>query len=454
MRILLAEDDRTVRVTLRDALEDAGHEVVACADGSRARAALERERFDLLLSDVRMPGEDGITLFRHARRLPGCCAVILMTAFAAVEDAVAVMREGAHDYITKPFDIDELLLRVERVGEEARVRRALEATATDCEPASDDAQPRVELVGESPAIAEVRARVAAAAEAGVNVLVGGETGTGKELCARVLHQSSARASKPFVAVNCAAIPGELFEAEMFGHERGAFTGAVERRVGRLAAAAGGTLFLDEVGELPAEQQAKLLRAIESGRFEPLGSNTSVEVDVWLICASNRDLRAQIDAGGFRRDLFYRLNVIEVKMPPLRERRGDIPLLVSDLMRRIAERRHIELPHLTPAAISALLTYGYPGNVRELHHALEHGVALARGGAIDVAHLPFDMQRGVASDDSRGAESQESYTPLADAVRQFEHAYIERVLQSVEGKRGEAAKLLGISRKSLWLKLKE
>ena len=448
MRILLVEDDRLVRIPLRDALEDAGHSVVEAVDGTAALAAIASEPFDLLLSDIRLPGANGLEIFNRLRDRQPDCAAILMTAYGRVEDAVEVIRDGASDYITKPFDTTELLLRIQRIQDEVKFRLAL--ASGDHTACKDEEASGKRMVGESAAMEQVRHRVDAAASAGVSVLISGETGTGKELCAHMLHCKRGR-NGPMVAVNCAAIPGELFEAEMFGHERGAFTGAERKRGGKFKAADGGTLFLDEVGELALDHQAKLLRAIESGSFEPVGSSRTVTSDVWVVGATNRDLSRRVEDGSFRQDLYYRLNVIEIQMPSLRERRGDIPLLVSDFLRAAALRQGFELPELSPSAIAALLTHSYPGNVRELLHALEHGLALARGGPFSVEHLPAAFRAPDGSPvTSDGAET---HLPLGKAIKQFEQDYIRRVLEQVEGKKTEAARLLGISRKSLWQKLK-
>ena len=449
MRILLVEDDRVVRITVRDALEDAAHQVVECAHGEAALSSIKRESFDLLLTDIRLPGVDGITLFRKLRATQPDCATILMTAYSRVDDAVAVIQEGATDYITKPFDIDELLLRIGRIQDEIGFRDVMARGLPDGCPGQSTSTRQI--VGESPAIKQVLQRIEAAALAGVNVLISGETGTGKELCVRSLHCQSERSSRPLVSVNCAAIPAELFEAEMFGHERGAFTGAARRREGRMKAADGGTLFMDEVGELSLEHQAKLLRAIETGSYEPVGSSREVSVDHWTISASNRDLKEEVEAGRFRSDLYFRLNVIEIVMPPLRERRGDIPVLVSDFLREASVRRKVPMPELAPATMAALNAHDYPGNIRELFHALEHGMAMSRGGTIGVEHLPEPF-RSTDIDPQIGEDT--GHVPLLQAVRQFEQTYINRVLEQTGGKRTEAARVLGISRKSLWQKLKQ
>jgi DNA-binding NtrC family response regulator len=295
--------------------------------------------------------------------------------------------------------------------------------------------------------------VDAAAASDVSVLITGETGTGKDLCAQTIHERSRRAGKPFVAVNCAAIPENLLEAELFGHEQGAFTGADRKRVGRFEATHGGTLFLDEVGELSLGSQVKLLRAIETSTFEPLGSSRSMSVDVRIMAATNRDLSSAIDKGTFRKDFFYRLNVIDVQTPALRERRSDIPLLVNDFLAEIAARESCSVPALDPGAVAALATHDYPGNVRELIHALERAVALARGGVIRLEHLPRELAASPAGEWATALPSGQIES-LASAVEQFEQQYVRRVLEKVGGHRGHAAEVLGISRKSLWQRLRE
>jgi DNA-binding NtrC family response regulator len=448
MNILVVEDDKVVRITVTDALVAAGHHVVHASDGTEGLSQLKQHPFDLLLTDVRLPGVDGLSLFHQSRQLQPDCAAILMTAFGQVDDAVTVIKEGAADYISKPFRIEELLLRVDRVQQALAFRRAM--SSPDGEGCCGEGEPRI--IGDSPLMHQVRDRIEDAARAGVSVLLAGATGTGKELCARSLHCKSARAGKPFVQVNCAAIPAELFEAEMFGHERGAFTGAVRKRGGRMSAADGGTLFLDEIGELSPEHQAKLLRAIETGAFEPVGSDRSLNADIWFISATNRELAQEVEEGRFRQDLFFRLNVIEIKVPPLRDRRWDIPVLASDFLRAAAARQNAEVPALAPETMAALLAHDYPGNVRELFHALEHGLALARGGPIEASHLPATLQNVEPPETTRDDHGE--IVPLPEAIKRFEQTYVQRVLQKMGGKRIDTARALGISRKSLWMKLKE
>ncbi|MBI4954548.1 MAG: sigma-54-dependent Fis family transcriptional regulator [Myxococcales bacterium] len=444
-RVLLADDDRVVRIPIRDALEDAGYRVTACEDGVQALRAAEATEFDLVLTDVRMPGLGGLELFRRLRTLQPGAVVLFMTAYADTDDAVIVIREGARDYIAKPFEMEELLLRLARVRDELEFRRHM--AGEHGPPGPGERRMR----GTAPATRRVLERVELAAASDFNVLITGETGTGKDLCARMIHEGSRRAGKPFVAVNCGAIPEELFEAELFGHEKGAFTGADRRRVGRFEAADGGTLLLDEVGELPLGGQVKLLRAIETSSFEPVGSSRTMKVDLRVIAATNRELGAALERGTFRKDLYYRLNVIDIETPALRDRRSDIPQLVDDCLGEIAARQGRPVPELDPAAVAALATHDYPGNVRELLHALERGVALARDGVIRLEHLPADVAGNLPPPDS---SADAGVQPLGRAVDLFEKQYVRNVLLRVGGHRGKAAAALGISRKSLWQRLRE
>ena len=449
-KVLLVEDDRIVRITVRDALARAGYRVTDLADGASALRAAETERFDIVLTDVRLPGLDGISLFRRVRQLDPDAAVLLFTAHAELGDAVEVMREGARDYIEKPFEMEELLLRLGRIRDELAFRRAMETGAGD-----RPAPGRMPIRGISAATRRLVERVEAAAASDANVLITGETGTGKDLCARTIHDRSRRTGKPFVAVNCAALPETLLEAELFGHEKGAFTGAERRRAGRFEAANGGTLFLDEIGELPLAAQVKLLRVIETSTFEPVGTSKSITVDARVIAATNQDLAAAVAKGRFRKDLYYRLNVIDIEAPPLRHRPGDIPILVSVFLSEIAARQGRAVPPLDPGTLAALATYRFPGNVRELIHALERAVAVSRGGVIRLEHLPPPIS---VTPDGEASESdapldEGQVEPLASALARFERQYVRRVLERTGGHRGRAAALLGISRKALWLRLR-
>lgn len=445
MRLLLVEDDRIIRIPVRDALRTAGFEVMESGDGLAALRAAEADAFDIVLSDVRLPGLDGLSLLRRLRALQPDLAVLLMTAHADAGDAVAAIREGARDYIVKPFELEELVLRIGRIREELEFRRRMEAGG------ASEASERRTIRGVSTAVRRLLEGVDAAAATDASVLITGETGTGKDLCARIVHERSRRAGKPFVAVNCAAIPESLFEAELFGHVKGAFTGAERRRVGRFELADGGTLFLDEIAELSPGAQVKLLRVLEAGAFEPVGASQTIQVDVRVIAATNRDLQAQIASGAFRNDLYFRLNVIDLATPPLRQRRSDIPILVRDFLTDIAARQGRPVPALDPAAVAALATYDFPGNVRELLHALERAVAMSRGDVIRLSHLPAALGGARTEDAEDGAGALQ---PLARAVEAFELQYIRHVLAKVGGHRGKAAEVLGISRKLLWLRLRD
>ncbi len=425
------------------ALTDAGHRVTEAADGGDASALLAAHVYDVAIFDVRLPRVDGMTLFRRLRRESPSTAVVLMTAYATVSDAVAVLREGAYDYVCKPFDAEEFTLRViGRISEELRIRRELRAAQNELG--------ATVIIGRSPALASLLERIDTLAHSEAPVLITGESGTGKELIARTLHERSSRRNSPFVAVNCAAFPETLLEAELFGHEKGAFTSALRKRDGRFKAAHGGTLLLDEVGEIPLPAQAKLLRVLQEGSVEPLGTNNSVPVDVRIISATHRNLKELISEGRFREDLYYRLNVLDISIPPLRARRGDIPLLLQHFLRHYTPAGEVT-PDISPRAWARLLEHPFPGNVREFAHAVEHAVVLAKGGRIDLEHLPVDIVGRVerAEED----ELADQFRPLSAAVSEFEREYLKRALAHAQGSRTRAAELLGISRKNLWEKLR-
>jgi DNA-binding NtrC family response regulator len=443
LRTLVAEDDPMVRATIVDALEGAGYEVGIAQDGIQALERFADGIYDALITDIRMPKLDGVSLFHRIRELSPTTVVILMTAHADVSEAVEVLKRGADDYLTKPFDSDELVVRLERLEEKLTLTRKLR----EAEAALKDVDPEWGLIGRSPIMRALHDRIRTIAPTDATVLILGESGTGKELVARSIHETSLRSEGPYVAINCAAFPVTLIEAELFGHERGAFTGATTRREGRFQAANGGTLLLDEVGEIPLEVQAKLLRVLQNAQVEPLGASRPVDVDVRLLCATHRNLRHLIDDGSFRHDLYYRLNVLQLPIAPLRERRGDLPLLVSHFYRRFTQDD--APPTITPRAWAALANYSFPGNVRELEHAIHHAVILARGGEIDLQHLPTDIVGIRAGERIEGP----GIRPLTETLREFERHCLLRALDETKGKKTKAAKLLGISRKTLWEKLK-
>jgi two-component system response regulator AtoC len=445
MLILLVDDEPTLRLSLGDALTDAGHTVTLAGDGAEALERIKDRSFDLIISDIRMPRMDGLSLFRRARDLMPSAEFVLMTAYGEVQDAVAALKEGARDYLTKPFDAEELLLRVARVAERHALRTELHEARQALARHSADR----EIIGRSSVMVRLADLVETIAVSDATALILGESGTGKELIARRLHALSPRHRGPFVPVHCAAFPETLIEAELFGHERGAFTGAIRRRDGRFKVAHGGTLFLDEVAEIPLPAQAKLLRVLQEGIIEPIGTSTPQTVDVRIISATHRDLLECVARGTFREDLYYRLNVLDLVAPPLREREGDLPLLVEHFLTHFA-RDPEHPPEIAPEAWAALLNHPFPGNVRELEHAIQHAVVLSRGGEIRMEHLP----RGIIGNHPiRPREDDGEFEPLAQAVRAFERTYLVRALRASEGHKTRAAGLLGISRKNLWEKLK-
>ncbi len=435
--ILVIEDEVEIAETLQDALQRIGHRVRVIDDGDAALREIEARGYDLLISDIRLPGTDGLTIFKQVKSRHPQTEVVLMSAYGTIPEAVVALKNDAVDYLAKPFSLDTLLRTVAEVAERARLADLREHPASEREDA---------IAGDTPVIRELRRRIQAVAATDAPVLITGETGTGKELVARTIHALSKRAARPFVAVNCAAFPETLLEAELFGYERGAFTGAVRKREGRFGAAEGGSLFLDEVGEMSPGAQAKLLRVLEDGSYQPLGTNNSLHADVRPISATNVDLRARIAAGEFREDLFYRLKLFHLHLPPLRERRADLPLLVDHMVRRLGG------PPLqfTPRAWSALSHYDYPGNVRELRHALVHAKALARGAVADLNHLPEEI-RGTGPAPNDGADDR--IQRFSEAQRGFEREYLLRTLRAAAWNRTRAAEMLGISRKTLWKKLR-
>jgi DNA-binding NtrC family response regulator len=443
LNILLVDDEPDLRVSLGQVLRDEGHDVDLASDGEAAMARLSTRPFDLIVSDVRLPKVDGLTLLRRVRREFPTTEVLLMTAYGSIGDAVSAMKDSAVDYLTKPFDIDELVTVVEHIDDRRRARD--EHARARVELIQNDEQAGPRLIGRCPAVLELIEKVDTIADTQAAVLLTGESGTGKELVAHMLHERSGRRDQPMIVVNCAAVPPSLIEAELFGHERGAFTGAVKKREGRFKAADGGTLFLDEIGETPLETQAKLLRVLQEGEVVPVGANSGAKVDVRLVSATNRDLKAMVAEGRFREDLYYRIKVFELHLPTLRERLADLPLLVEQFLREFRPGES-EPPVLSPAAWAALRDYAFPGNVRELRHAIQHASILARGHEIDLVHLPPELAGKREANDGTSPRS------LGEAMRQYEKEIIVRTIRGTGEQRQRAAKLLGISRKSLWKKL--
>ena len=382
-RILVVDDERSMQEFLEIFFRSEGYDVVTSGDVDTALVHLENDDFDVVISDIQMPGRSGIDLLHAAYEISPETVVIMITAFASTETAIRALKEGAYDYVTKPFKVDELRIVIEKAlekkllsSENRRLRRELKSHSRDRD-----------ILGNSAAIRRVSELVTQVADSKANVLVSGESGTGKEVVARAIHQRGARCDKPFVAVNCAAIPEALLESELFGHVKGAFTGAVQNKEGLFEVADGGTLFLDEVGELTLAVQVKLLRAIQEKCFRRVGASGDTRSNVRIIAASNRRLAEEVALGRFREDLYYRLNVIEIPLPPLRDRCEDIPLLIDHFIEKYAAELENSVTYATDEAIAILVEYRFPGNVRELENVIERAVALSRSGAIDVESLP-------------------------------------------------------------------
>ena len=445
-RILIVDDEPSLRKVLRAHLGRAGYEVETAEDGEAAVQALDEAPFDLVVSDLRMPRMDGMGLLGWCRTHHPGLPVVLITAHGTVDSAVEAIKQGAYDYITKPFDQEELRSIISRaLATEERSRRRLQVGENG----------RFDIIGRTPAMRGVFDLVDKIASSPTTVLVTGESGTGKELVARAIHQQSNRTSEPFIQVNCGAIPENLFESELFGHERGAFTGAVTSRPGRFELANGGTLFLDEIGELPRDMQVKLLRVLQERRFERVGGVRSIEVDVRLVAATNRDLATEVKAGRFREDLYYRLNVVPVRLPALRERPDDIPLLVEHFISRFNKRLDRAVEGVTPEATAAMMAHPWPGNIRELENLIERAVLLSEAPMISLGAMP-GLEGPSSAPSERPADIEDM--GLKDYVRAYtaklERARIRRVLDAEGGNVTRAARRLEISRKSLQMKMKE
>ena len=447
-RVLLAEDEVTIAVTLKDELEDAGYEVLAAEDTASALRLLDEADPDLVLTDIRMPGEGGMAVLQRSMELDSTRPVVIMTGYATVDQAVEAMRIGARHYVQKPF-ANEAMVQI--VGEFSRLRllerenRALRERLGGLE-AFDG------LVGSSAPMIQVLETIRTVAPTEVNVLIQGESGTGKERVALALHKASARAQGPFVATSCAALPETLLEAELFGHEKGAFTDAHKEKLGRFEQADGGTFFLDDIDDMPKTMQVKLLRVLQERSFERLGGEITRRVDIRVVAATKVPLRDEVRAGRFREDLYYRINVVPLLLPPLRERHGDVPLLAQHLIERHVERAgHAGVDYeIDGPTLRAMERYPWPGNVRELENSIQRAIALAgRGRELKREHLlPVDGRW-------RGAtEVAGEVRPLREVLRETERAHIQAALEQTGGHRTQTAELLGISRKVLWEKMRD
>ena len=447
LRILIVDDEKVQLEILEGFLVKQGYEATPAEEGQKALEKFKHGSFDLVLTDYRMPGMDGIQLLREVRGLQPEAVVVIMTAYGTVGTAVAAMKEGAYDYLTKPIDLDELLLLIQRVekgvilGQENRQlkEQLREKFKVDF------------IVSASRQMEEALNLVGRVSQSSATVLILGESGTGKELIARAIHYSSPRADKPFVKVNCAALPENLLESELFGHEKGAFTGAVARRVGRFELADQGSIFLDEIGDLSPSLQMKLLRVLQEKEFERVGSSQTIRSDVRVIAATNRNLEEAIRKGTFREDLYYRLNVVTVSLPPLRARKEDIPLLVEHFLKKYNRENKKNVISLSKEARDLLVRYDYPGNVRELENIVERAVVLCRGDALTTQDLPLNLREGQAEtvlERERGSQS------LPGTLEEIERQLIVKALQRSGGVQTKAAEELGISERVLRYKMKK
>lgn len=452
--VLCVDDEVSISVLVEHHLRQKGHEVRLATNVGEALALIEQHPFDLIIADYLMPNGTGIDLIKELDRIGQRIPVIIMAAFATVEHAVLAIRSGAVDYITKPFDPETMVIAVQQALEVVRLRREHEGLR---ERITGTAW-RGGVVGESPCLRKVMDRIAAVAPTRATILIQGESGTGKELFARAIHEQSPRRDKPFVAVNCAALPEGLVESVLFGHEKGAFTGAAARSQGAFERAHGGTLLLDEISEMRLDLQAKLLRAIQEQEFERVGGSSPIRVDVRLIATTNRDLKVEANAGRFRADLYYRLNVVPIHAPPLRERLDDIPLLVRHFAARAAVQLGVPLPAISAEFFDALQRHHWPGNIRELANVVEHAVILSGGKELGLAALPPDLLNDILA---RPAPSRPSVLPgrgFASSalptlnIDELERLAITEALEATDGNRTRAARLLGLSERTLRNKL--
>ena len=464
-RILIADDEDSLRWVLEKGFRGAGYQVTAVKDGTAAFAQIETGPFDLILLDVRMPGMDGLTLLKRTRELRPDAQIVIMTAHGTMETAIQAMQQGAYDYLAKPFDLDEALLLAERAMTAQRLTQEVSSLRTGLKEVWEFGA----LVGRHPTMQEVYKAIGRIAASDVSVLLRGESGTGKEVVARALHHYSRRAGRPFVGISAAAIPVTLLESELFGHEKGAFTDAKDRRLGKLELAHGGTVFFDEIGDMPAELQVKLLRALQERSFERVGGHELIKMDVRVLAATHRDLEGMMREGRFREDLFYRLNVVMLSLPSLRERRGDIPLLVEHMLAKYAEPLGERV--IAADALDRLVGYAWPGNVRELENVIQRAMVMASAGVILPEHLPIgpvSAAAAVAGTDAsleeiiekkmhecvRGLRGHTSANLHGLMVGLVEKPLLRAVMRETKGNQVRAAQLLGINRNTLRKKLKE
>ena len=457
-RVLVVDDEQSLRKVLAATLQREGYEVTVCVDGEEAIAALERDGADVVVTDLVMPRMDGLTLLRKVIARHPDVPVIVVTAHGRIDSAVEAMKAGAFDFLAKPFDHEELKAIIAKAARQSDYNQR---NVVPEEPQEGAARRYTEIVGRGKQMQELQQVIAKVADAPSTVLIQGESGTGKELVATALHETSSRRDRPFIKINCAAIPRELVEAELFGFEKGAFTGAVQSKPGRFELADGGTLFLDEIGEIPMEMQVKLLRAVQESEFERVGGVKTTRVQVRLVAATSRDLVRETAAGRFREDLYYRLNVVPIHLPPLRERREDIPLLVEHFRQKYNARLRKSVEKIEDEALACLAAYAWPGNIRELENVLERTILFAEGPRIGVTDLPASLRKqpeGPPTAEAQPSAASGPPGPLKEIVKgqvqAIERDLIVRGLEVTGGNVTRTAKLLKISRKSLQMKMKE
>ena len=458
LRLLIVDDEEAARYGMRRALSTFGFNVSEADSAEAARALIRQQEPDLMLLDVNLPGISGLDFLRELKSSNGASPlVIIITAHGSERMAVEAVKAGAYDYLSKPFELDDLRLVIKNASENIQLKRENVSLRRRIE---IERSQRGALIGNSEGMQRVRSMIEKVAETDATVLIRGESGTGKELVAREIHErNTVRSQGAFVAVNCAALPSELIESELFGHEKGAFTGAAARRQGKFEQADGGTLFLDEIGDMSANVQAKLLRALEERKIERLGSNDSIPVDVRIVSATHRPLEQEISAGNFRADLFYRLRVVTIEIPPLRDRREDIPVLAETFARMSAERYDLPLRQIAQGALKRLIDYNWPGNVRELKNTIERAAIMAEGSELTAADLPEEITPSIQKSQTTSEDDPNGLVvPFTAEFREdrkeFERRYISRCLEHTHGNVTRAAEILGMHRQSLQHKLRQ